>query len=439
MVSPKTLLPLLIGTAVGAGGIFQGLQWRSVGGPAGDPGGLENQLRIATEENNILRRENESLRSLAQGGGEVAVPQELVDRVEKEFGIRFHSTPVVHRISGDDLRERISASFESGFGPGGLDYRQEAYGLIGWLMPEDKLLVQLTAVRSVGARGWFDGETGEGWVTDRFQMENVPDQAALLRVVVRILLHQNFPPPAEYPGDDAARAREALHQGAASASEAKYYAEQARMSGFVPLADTSETERVMDQLSPFIQELTMFPLVDGAAYSNALKGEGLEKLTEALRNPPRTTRAILLPGTDGQEPEVLGMPAMEMEPFMADRAGELGLRLWLEALGDAGEALEISSDWKNDRYLFFPESETQSAVMWDVVLQSKEAADRFQAAALNHVSATAMKEDAPALDEPVESLNKRFLMVSRVGEDRVRFLNTVKKETALRLKGSGAP
>ena|GEM_PF-630950 len=439
MLSPKTLLPILVGTAVAAGGIFQGLQWRAVGGPAGDVGGLENQLRIATEENNILRRENESLRSLAQGGGEVAVPQELVDRVEKEFGLRFKSTPVVHRISNDDLRERISASFESAFGPGGLDYRQEAYGLIGWLMPEDKLLVQLTAVRSVGARGWFDGETGEGWLTDRFQMENVPDQAALLRVVVRILLHQNFPPPPEYPGDDVARAREALHQGAASASEAKYYAEQARISGFIPLADTSETERVMDQLSPFIQELTMFPLTDGAAYVNALKGEGPEKLDEAFRNSPRTTKAILLPGSDVKEPEVLEMPAVEMEPFMGDRAGELGLRLWLESLGDAGAALEISSGWKNDRYLFFPESETQSAVVWDVVLESKETADRFQEAALNHVSATAMKEDAPALDEPVEALNKRFLMVSRVGDDRVRFLNTVKKETALRLKGSGAP
>jgi regulator of replication initiation timing len=439
VLSPKTLLPILIGTAVGAGGVFQGLQWRTMGGPTGDVGGLENQLRIATEENNILRRENDSLRSLAQGGGEVAVPQELVDRVEKEFGLRFKSSPVVHRISTDDLRERISASFESAYGPGGLDYRQEAYGLIGWLMPEDKLLVQLTAVRSVGARGWFDGETGEGWLTDRFQMDNIPDQAALLRVVVRILLHQNFPPPSEYPGDDTARAREALHQGAASASEAKYYAEQARMSGFIPMADTSETERVMDQLSPFIQELTMFPLTDGAVYVNALKGQSKEKLVEAFQNPPRTTQAILTPGSEGKEPDPLEMPAVEMEPFMSDRAGELGLRLWLEPLGDAGAALEISSAWKNDRYLFFPESETQSAVVWDMVMESKEAADKFQEAALNHVSATAMKDDTAALDEPVESLNKRFLMVSRVGQDRVRFINSAKKETASELKGSGAP
>src|SRR5690606_20281406 len=101
----------------------------------------------------ILTRENESLRSLAQGGGELAVPQELVSRVEKEFGLTFKSTPVVHRATTDELRDRISAGFESGFGPAGADYRQEAYTLIGWLLPDDKLLPQLTAVRSVGARG----------------------------------------------------------------------------------------------------------------------------------------------------------------------------------------------------------------------------------------------------------------------------------------------
>lgn len=436
MVSPKTLLPILIGTAVGAGGIFQGMQSRSIASP-GDLSGLENQLRIATEENDLLKRENESLRSLVQGGGEVAVPQELVARIEKEYGLRFKSSPVVHRISSNDLHNRISASLESSFGPGGLDYRQDAYALLGWLMPEDKLLVQLTAVRAVGVRGWFDPEMGEGWVTDKFQMENVPDQAALLRMVVRILLHQNYPPPEDYPGDEIARAREALHQGAASSSEAKFYAEQARSNGFLPMGDTSETERMMAQLSPFIQELTMFPLTDGATYVNALRSEGMEKLLEVFKNPPQTTHAILMPGSDGKAPEDLEMPETEMEPFMSDQAGELGLRLWLEPLGDAGETFEISSDWKNDRYVFFPESETQSAVMWDLVLETKEAADRFQAAALNHISAVAQKEGEIGINTPVETLDKRFLLVSRVSETRVRFLNTTKIETALKLKAGG--
>lgn len=433
MVTPQTLLFLLAGGAIGAGGILQGLQWRTAGRPGGTVA-LEEQLRLVTEENEILRRENESLRSLAQGGGEVAVPQDLVDRVEREYGLEFKSTPVVHRIGAEELKDRISASYESSFGPGGLDYRQEAYGLIGWLMPGEKLLTQLTAVRAVGAKAWFDPETGEGWVIDRFQMENVPDQAAMLRIVVRILLHQNFPPPEDYPGDDAARAREALHQGAASASEAKYYAEQARVSGFMPMVDQSETEYLLNSLSPFIQELTMFAPTHGGSYVGALKAAGPEKLLEAFRDPPRMTRQILNPGLEEEERPELAMPVEELEPFMSDRGGELGLRLWLEPMGDAGVALELSSAWKNDRYVFFPDGEVNSAVMWDVVFTTEEAADDFLSAGLDYVAGLSGKDDAPPQGEVVETLEKRFVSLARVAPDRVRFVNAAERGTAENLK-----
>ena len=126
-------------------------------------------------------------------------------------------------------------------------------------------------------------------------------------------------------------------------------------------------------LSPFIQELTMFPLVDGAAYVTAVKSGGPENLREAFHNPPR------------------------------------------------------------------PESETKSAVVWDVVLESKEAADQFQSAALQHVSAVARKEDMASPEVAVETLNKRFLMVSRVAADRVRFVNASDTGTTNRLKASATP
>jgi hypothetical protein len=240
----------LLGGAAGLGGILQGLHWRSSSNAAGIAE-LETQLRIATEENEMLKRENASLRSLAQGGGELAVPREAIDRAEKEFGLRFLSNPVVHRIASEELRDRVAASLESRFGPAGIDDRQEAWRLIGWLGTEDDLLAQLTVVRSVGARGWFDDVTGEAWVTDRFDPEAIPDQAALVRLLARILLHQHFPPPPAYPGDDAARAREALHQGAASGSEARFYALSARAIGFMPMQQNNEAEQIFNSLPGF--------------------------------------------------------------------------------------------------------------------------------------------------------------------------------------------
>ena len=331
---------------------------------------LENQLRIAGEENEMLQRENESLRSLAQGGGELAVPQEMIDRVEKEFGLRFLSSPVVHRIAGEELRDRIAAAIESRFGPAGVDDRQESYKSIGWLRPDDDLLAQLTAVRAVGALGWFDDVTGEGWVTDRFDLKNIPDQAALLRLLVRVLFHQHFPPPPAYPGDDAARAREALHQGAAAGSEARFYAANARTIGFMPMKENTEAAQLMASLSPFLQGLTTFPITDGKAFADTLYVRGNDALHAAFRSPPQTTRAIFFPAEPASEPMALDLPEVPEEPFLTETGGELGLRLWLAPMGDVGAALEIASSWKNDRYLLFPDGESSSAVLWDIELEN---------------------------------------------------------------------
>jgi hypothetical protein len=432
--SPKTLLPWLLGGAIGAAGIFQGLHWRSTSSGS-DLAGLDEQLRIAGEENEMLRRENESLRSLAQGGGELAVPQEMIDRVEKEFSLRFRSSPIIHRTAGEDLRDRISAAVESRFGPAGVDDRQESYRTIGWLRPGDDLLAQLTAVRAVGAISWFDDATGEGWVTDRFDLKNIPDQAALHRLLVRIIFHQLFPPPADYPGDDAARACEALHQGTAAGSEARFYAAIARSIGFMPMKENSEAAQLMASLSPFLQGLTTFPVTDGRAFADTLFVRGNEALHAAFRSPPQTTRAVFFPAEPTSEPLALELPTTAEEPFLTETAGELGLRLWLAPLGDVGAAVEIASHWKNDRYLLFPDGESSSAIMWDIELLDATATDKLQDVALDLVAAMAGQEDAATLGKAILSPEKRHLQINRPAPTRLRFLNTSEAATAAALGG----
>ena len=428
MLQPKTLLPLLAGGAVGLGGVMQGLHWRSLARSSGIAD-LETQLRLATEENELLKRENASLRSLAQGGGEVAVPREAIDRAEKEMGLHFLSSPVVHQIATEELRDRIAAAIESRFGPAGIDDRQDAYRLIGWLDSGDNLLAQLTLVRAVGAVGWFDDVTGEAWVTERFNPGDIPDQAALLRLLCRILLHQHFPPPPGYPGDDAARAREALHQGAASGAEARFYAASARALGFMPMRENADVEQIFNSLPPFIQGLTTFPVIEGKGLADTLHVQGNEAFHAAFRNPPQTTRAIFLPAETAM-PEPIDKPAPPGEPFLTESAGQLGLRLWLEALGDVGEASEIASSWKNDRYLLLPDGEESTAIVWDIELVTAEAADRLLAAANTRLTAMAgLDEPAPA-GKIATTPAKRHLALRRLSPTRLRFIHSATRGLA---------
>lgn len=420
-----------MGAAIGVGGILQGLHWRSLGeGPAGQ----EDRLKILLEENAMLKRENESLRSLAQGGGEVSVPAEGIARVEKEFGLRFISNPVVHRIASEELRDRVAAAIESRFGPSGIDDRKEAYQWIGWLGAGDDLLSQLTVVRTTGARGWFDDVTGEAWITDRFEDAAIPDQAAMLRLISRILLHQHFPPPAAYPGDDAARAREALHQGAAAGVEARFLAVNALKGGFMSMKSNVGVEQLFASLPPFIQGLTTFPVVEGKGYADTLHVQGGEKLLGALREPPLTTRKILQPGlaeNSAKRIEITGLPE---EPYLSESAGQLGLRLWLERAGDVGMAQEISSCWAGDRYVLVPDGEASTAVLWEIELESAEAAEELQSVALELISAAANASETAKLGNMLVAEDGRHFIVTRPRPTAIRFINSATKTFAEKFK-----
>ncbi len=433
MPTPQTTLAILSGIAIGAAGLVQGLHWKSAASPPEDLTQLQTQLRIAAEENEMLKRENESLRSLAQGGGDLSVPPELIARVEKDLGLHFRSTPAIQRTTAEALRDRISAEIESRFGPEGLQDRQESYSLIGLLRPGDDLLAQLTASTATGSSAWFDPEMGEGWMLDRADLKNIPDQAALLGLLARILLHQNFPPPEDYPGDDACRALEALHQGTASGVQARFMAEMARTLGFMPMVQNSAKEQLLASLSPFLQGLTNFPNLEGKSHADALHLKGDAALHAAFRQPPLTTCAIVLTAESASPPAALSLPTPPEEPFLTESAGLLGLRLWLEPLGDVGTASEIALNWKNDRYLLFPDGESSAAILWEIELSSAAATDQLEAIALDLAAALAGQQDAGTRGKIMHSAHDRFLAITRPAPTRLRFLNTSLAATAEKL------
>jgi hypothetical protein len=198
----------------------------------------------------------------------------------------------------------------------------------------------------------------------------------------------------------------------------------------MPMKENSESEQLFASLPKFIQGLTTFPVMEGKGLADTLHVQGNDKFHAVFRNPPQTTRAILSPAETALPQGDLKIPAMPEEPYLAETAGQLGLRLWLDAPGDSGAALEIAATWRNDRYVLIPDGEASSAVLWDIELDSKESADRLQSAALDRIGTMAGLKHGATLGQLVSTPEKRQLRVCRPSPTRIRFLNTATPELA---------
>ena len=421
---PQTLLPCLLGAAIGAAGWMQALHWKSAVPVAMDD---DSSARIVELENEveILRRENESLRSLAQGGGEFQVDPELVTFVEGALGKNFRSSPRVHQIAAEELRSRVLATIEERYGPHGLDSREQAWKLMGLLGTEDRFGPQLALTKSEGARSWFDEKSGEGWVTNRFDPQSIPDQAALIRTLVRILIHQNYPPASDWPGDEAATAREALQHGTAIAIENRFLARQALATGFTGAQEDQAARGLLDSLPAYVRGLATFPSALGLRLASRLIDQ--EEIMSGLYKPPVIT-ATYFPDGEGITANPPPLPPTPGNLLLDESSGMLGLNLWLEPLGE--ELAPLADAWRGDRYRLFATGDAEVHLVWDIRLDSEKSADAFAAAARSMASSIAGTEADPAAGEIVPTPEDRFVAVHRVAPDIVRFVNAATRQTA---------
>ena len=419
---PQQLLPILLGAAIAAAGWMQGAQWKSLA-RAEDP---NDSVEIVALQQQIdqLTKENEALRSLSQGGGDFSVPQELVARIEKQLGLSFRSTPVVHQLAGEELRDRVAASIEARFGPGGIDDREKAYKLIGWLGPEDRLLGQLSALRAVGARAWFDEVSGEGRVTDRFQLENVPDQASLLRVLTRILLEQHYPMAKGEITDETMRARDALHTGVAAGVEAKYYQDNARSIGFMSLKQDNEASQLLLSMPPFLQGLMSFLSQEGKTFADQAILKGQDQLHKALHQPPTKTAELMYLFERNLPDKKVTLPATPGETVLEDSGGALGLRLWLDPLGDVQASRDIAEQLVDDQWRLYATDDSTHHLIWIVEFADEATTTKALTGfcGMGYYFTGSDTDLAPG--KPAQTPEGRWLTIDRPSPTSLRLQNT---------------
>jgi hypothetical protein len=432
-LSSSQILPILLGLGLAAAGWLQGWKWRQEA--TGPLEGDRVEMVALQQQIDQLTQENQALRSMAQGGGEFAVPAELVARVEKHLGLSFLSTPVVHRIAGEELLDRVKASIEARCGDGGLEDRQTAYQLIGFLGENDRLIGQLAALRTVGARAWFDEVSGEGWVTDRFQDAHIPDQAALLRVLTRILLDQHFPWRGGYL-DDAIRSRDALHAGVAAGVESKFFQDNARAIGFMTAKEDHEAGQLLLSLPPFVQGLSSFQGIEGKTLADQLRKEGRDVLLERLRRPPQRSSEVMFLFERPVPDRRVSLPKTPGESVLEESAGALGLRLWLEGLGDPVMARAMAEAWVDDRWLMFATDDRTQHLIWQVDFAKESIATKALPAFAAMAAAVVGLEQDVTVAKETQGADGTWVKVARVGPTTLQFIRAQSRDVLTAI-GSG--
>lgn len=269
---------------------------------------------------------------------------------ERETGLTFRSEPTVIASPDDDLRPIIGAHLDQRFGADGLAHRSRAYDLLQLLPPGQNLRGLLIAAHSAGARAWFDDQSGSIHTIAAFDPSRPDDQATLVRLLTRQLLHRTSPPPATHPGDDAWITRQAIHGGIAAGVLARFIEANGGRTT-LPTAEETEREAILLSLPVYLHNLVQVGSMQGRDYVEARRVEGPSPWQPVLNRPPARSLDLFadaVPSTPAPP-----MPELPGTAVFEESLGAYATMLLLERLSDYLLAEGVAPAWRGDRYRLF--------------------------------------------------------------------------------------
>jgi hypothetical protein len=224
-------------------------------------------------------------------------------------------------------------------------------------------------------------------------------QIALVHELVHALQDRELPleqflTPVPGKGDQLL-ARQALVEGEAVALSLEFLLqaqglELARipsLSGLQQLATTLSAGPVYARAPKFLQDLLLFPYVQGLVFIHQFKlRHPWAALSQLYRDPPRSTAQILHPEKlfDRRE-DPLPVPLGDSGPILAppwrrvseDELGEWGLGAALARFLGEAAASRLAPGWRGDRYQVWEDGRGQLALIYRVRWEAEGPAEAF--------------------------------------------------------------
>lgn len=284
-MNPGTLLASMISVATLAGAVLH-----SRHGPA-SPASSSARVIALEREIEVLKAENQTLKSMHHGAGEITLPLELYKFVEQNIGVEF--SPHLKAILADDdkLIEAAEYRWINQFKQAGIENRQYAYELLRLLPPNSTsypiVLAELQTDITTGKIGVYDVVAKELLLSKLIDLNNINHQVELIRLLTVALLEQHYPADNNLT-DDAFITRDAILRGRAEMVAHRYR----------NIYDT-DSEVKLEVVIPedtiaFAKTLELFTTIQGRSYIEKLLLEKQHVFPELYEYIPRQSAYIYL-------------------------------------------------------------------------------------------------------------------------------------------------
>ncbi len=293
---------------------------------------------------------------------------ELIEVTEDLRELDFLEAPTVTVVTDEELATRVREQIEEELDPDDLARDTALQVLLGLIGPDVDLLDLYTDLYSEQVAGYYDGEQEEMVVPADAEL-NALQKVTLVHELTHALTdqHYQFDERIEQLDDedrfDELSAFQAVIEGDASFTELLYVSElplEEQMEIVTQSLDQDTT--VFDETPRFIQELLLFPYLEGSEFVQTLwsSNTGFDLVNEAYLDPPTTTEQVYHPEAyrDGEDGREVTLPDTPLTGYATEEEaiwGEVSFKVMFEQGLGSTTAGPAASGWGGDRY----------RVMWD--------------------------------------------------------------------------
>ena len=293
---------------------------------------------------------------------------ELIEITEEYRELDFLEPPTVTIVTDEELAARVRQQIEDELDLDDLARDTALQVLLGLIDPGVDLFELYTALYSEQVAGYYDGELEELVVPAGTELSAL-QKVTLVHELTHALTDQHFgfddrieQLDAEDRFDELS-ALQAVIEGDASFTELLYVTELPLADQLAIVTDALEQDTsVLDQTPRFIQDLLVFPYLEGSEFIQTLWSSetGFDLVNDAYLEPPTTTENIYHPETyrRGEGIEEVELPDISLPDYTVDEEavwGEVSFRVMFDQ-GLATETAERAAfGWGGDRY----------RVLWD--------------------------------------------------------------------------